>query len=186
MAKFYYEHPDLIREGIIFGAKRPEPEPVKPVPVPVELEPDEPAPVITGRTCQHCGSPLRTTKQKKYCSDACRYGAELERGKKRRRAELVGVTRTCAYCGKEYPATLGNSKYCSHECYRARNEEQAKLKRGSSAKIKTKNCAICGKEFTTFYPSKLTCSGDCAHEWKLRYDREKHRKAKQKKEAANG
>lgn len=156
MAKFYYEHPDLEREGIIWIGK---PGYITPLPRP-EPEPEEDL-VITG-ACEWCGGPLISPKQRKYCSDDCRYAAESERGKQRRRQALEGVTYTCGHCGKAFPAVLGRPKYCSKACYQAINRHRSQQRRkGRGEPIAPRPCVWCGNDFTPRAWNQKACSPEC-------------------------
>lgn len=65
--------------------------------------------------CRQCGKPVRQNpgrKEKKFCSDACRYAWWNEH------RDRAGNQRSCPYCGKEFIAYgKRDRKYCSHGCY---------------------------------------------------------------------
>jgi hypothetical protein len=62
--------------------------------------------------CEYCGKPmlqLPRRKQKRFCSDVCRYAFHNR--------HRTGGTAVCAYCGAEFN-TKGNAsrKYCGIAC----------------------------------------------------------------------
>ena len=71
--------------------------------------------------CLWCGSPVVQNpkrKQKKFCSDKCRYKWWNAHPEKLNKCSDSFHKHNCKCCGKEfvhYGRT--NGKYCSHECY---------------------------------------------------------------------
>ena len=73
--------------------------------------------------------------------------------------------KTCAVCGKTFPANRKNQKTCSDECrkeFRRRNALQYKRKRFGETRQYTKTCVICGKTFVTNKQFQVTCSRACS------------------------
>lgn len=112
--------------------------------------------------CLFCGKELTPNKYgrpKKYCSDNCRYNADLEN----KRIKYTGKRQElCITCGKPLPKF--KTKYCSEIC--AKNKK---------AKI-SKECVICGKEFKTSRENILTCSKECSKILENKRDRERYKK----------
>lgn len=102
MAKFQYEHPDLVREGITWTGKPgyihpiPEPEPIRPAPVPDE--PELILPIIPQKDVSFSPIP----------------GWHIV---------------ACKNCGKTFWARFGTRKYCSPSCYQDGNNKNSKIRR---------------------------------------------------------
>ena len=85
----------------------------------VKVEMNVPKQEKAEHNCQCCGEPLLQVlgrKEKRFCSDKCRYkwwNTHLDKVKRRANYNFV-----CAYCKKPF-VSYGNKnrKYCSHECY---------------------------------------------------------------------
>ena len=70
-------------------------------------------------TCLYCGAAIKQTpgkKQKKFCSDKCRWGWWNQNLDKVKRKAIY--TFECPNCKKQF-TSYGNAKrkYCSHQCY---------------------------------------------------------------------
>lgn len=69
--------------------------------------------------CLMCGIKLRQTKghrQKKFCSEQCRYEWRKQNASARQLKAYYTVT--CGECGKEFSAYGNNNrKYCCRACY---------------------------------------------------------------------
>ena len=61
---------------------------------------------MTDRTCAHCGSPLTTRNQRKFCSHPC--ATQGRRTRPRRTVECP--------CGKTFTTTDPVQWYCSDPC----------------------------------------------------------------------
>jgi len=68
--------------------------------------------------CKHCGAAINQTsktKQRVYCSDACRYAYW-----NRQRGERGVPAFVCAHCGTAFAACpSARRKYCSQRCFHA-------------------------------------------------------------------
>lgn len=78
--------------------------------------------------CKNCGKKIKSIKgkkQKKFCSDKCRWDWWNNHQKEVNKKSYY--TQNCKYCSKEF-TVYGNSKriYCCHECY-----VKAKLSKGA-------------------------------------------------------
>ena len=77
-----------------------------------------------------------------------------------------GMTRRCAFCGKEFTAKAVTHIYCSYECYRAHHKEAQEEARKLGRKlrevvVRTVVCKSCGKEFQTRNYRLVYCSPEC-------------------------
>ena len=75
--------------------------------------------VLSGTYCQQCGAEVQQTpqkRQKKFCSDACRFAWWSAHPEARKSSRYVHI---CACCGKEFTSDRPASKYCSTRCYAA-------------------------------------------------------------------
>jgi predicted nucleic acid-binding Zn ribbon protein len=82
-------------------------------------------------------------------------------------------SRTCHYCGREFPARSGTSRYCSTRCRRARyrdtHREQVRAlaregyrrRKHHPPQVRALSCAQCGRGFTTRQPATRYCSRAC-------------------------
>lgn len=186
MAKFCYEHPDLVREGIIWTGKQPKPVTVAAPEVVEAIEIPNPY----GKLCEICGKPLRSKMQKKYCSPDCRESANSRVAAQRHHVQALAVVRACQYCGRDFrPAENGRNKYCSDDCYRLANNRYGRIrsaiKRGEVPEaVKERFCVVCGVKLPeTLHHAQTTCSPECRQKFKSLYSRERYRR---KKEAQNG
>lgn len=91
------------------------------------------------RVCPICGKEFTAnTMNRMYCSDECKYEAQL-RGKREAWAEqYVPRTVVCKECGRTFTATVGatRSAYCSDECAKRalhRHDKQKRRKEMSAA-----------------------------------------------------
>ena len=78
------------------------------------------------RKCLNCGKEIARTKNKSYCSRACR-NQHLTR---RDMEEAPKYPKTCKICGKEFLARRPTKKYCSDKCNWVAQWEKKKAKRG--------------------------------------------------------
>lgn len=135
MSKWYYWHPDLVREGIVKqgqppirrGAGVPAPRPAEiPSEIPEHMiKPEKKKYACVGippRECAVCGTTYTPNrKNQKVCSDLCRIRLKdikvREANRKKTEAKRIAEKRYCAVCGKEIPATMhARVKTCSAEC----------------------------------------------------------------------
>ena len=71
------------------------------------------------RICACCGQPFETHyPNKKYCSKACCYAANLKQKRDQWAAKYIPRTHTCKECGVEFTTECGNkhSVFCSPHC----------------------------------------------------------------------
>ena len=78
-----------------------------------------PQPVTNTHICWKCGKPVTQNpgrKEKKFCSDACRFAWWNAHQDLVKRKAVYHFT--CPTCGREFTAYgKANRKYCSHDCY---------------------------------------------------------------------
>lgn len=61
--------------------------------------------------CRQCGKDLLSKKNKKFCSNKCRYDWWNQN-------RVNTTVCTCAYCGSEFQSYGNkNRKYCRHSCF---------------------------------------------------------------------
>lgn len=127
---FCYEHPDLVREGIIWTGE-PEPKPRKEEPM--EQEPGEPEEQKTGRyqekICLFCGKPYPSkNNNQRYCCPGCQQNAYYARAREKRQKALE--ERHSVVCGGLIPPSrkLG-SLTCSKACCNRLGIERTSAKR---------------------------------------------------------
>lgn len=159
MAKFCYEHPDLIREGITWTGKpgyiTPEPEPIRPAPVAEVKESQKPAPIATildGTSFR----PIPTWHQK-----------------------------TCKFCGKEFWVDRATRKYCSEACYKSKNRENTHTRYVADhpETLEQRYCVICGEPLPLGTSrSQITCgSPECREERNRQTKRESSRRLRERR-----
>lgn len=163
MAKFCYEHPDLIREGIIWtgpGYITPEPDPIRPVQVAAVKETPKPsltATILDGTSFQPVPS---------------------------------GHQKTCKFCGKEFWAKFGTKKYCSEDCYKNGNRSDARHAYNAAhpEKQEQRYCVICRKPLPLdLSRSYKTCGDpDCREDLKKQTKRESNRRARERRKCNDG
>ncbi len=76
--------------------------------------------------CPVCFKTFYTKHEcKVYCGDDCLYTAQLDRNKRKRRAERLSKRGICQCCGKVFRPKRKDALYCSNSCrqkaYRNRN-----------------------------------------------------------------
>lgn len=74
---------------------------------------------LADEQCPHCGNALPDDRHllKKYCSDTCRIGFQLQRAKDAVLAAKQG--KTCECCGTPIdPARLSRTRFCDRACLR--------------------------------------------------------------------
>ena len=120
--------------------------------------------------CQNCGVEFvaRANGARRYCSVKCRIQAHNKRHVKNCR-----IFKTCAFCGKSFPAIKANAKYCSHVCHRS-----ARI-----ANLEEKICPICGNSFVKTNINQIYCSPKCSNLAKTA-KRKERKKLQREKESA--
>ena len=86
--------------------------------------------ICASNTCKTCGKSIiqpKGTREKKFCSDACRMKWWNSHRDEVNRKSAAAVT--CACCGKEV-IFYGKRKYCSRSCYMSARFGGAEHERG--------------------------------------------------------
>ena len=111
----------------------------------------------------------------KYCSDDCRYAAQIKRQEQLKRHRIKSRERyqkikagehavgqpfmlTCKCCGQEFASKRTNTLFCGPNC-------RAKFYRQEAAESRSRECTCdnCGKVFTTTRSDVKYCSDDCRY-----------------------
>lgn len=161
MAKFQYEHPDLVREGITWTGKPgytrpvPEPDPIRLYMVAAVEE--KPKPSFREMTLDKMSfHPVPIWHQKR-----------------------------CKCCGKEFWAKYGTKKYCSEDCYKAGNRKNSHTRYVAEhpETQEQRYCVICGKPLPLgTNRTQITCgSPECRHERNMQTKRESNRRARERR-----
>lgn len=161
MAKFQYEHPDLVREGITWTGKPgyihpvPEPDPVRPDPVAEVQERQQPSLIATALD--------RMSFQ-----------------------PIPGwIRKECKSCGKEFWAKYNTKKYCSEDCYKVGNRKNSHTRYVAEhpETQEQRYCVICGKPLPLgTNRTQITCgSQECRHERNMQTKRESNRRARERR-----
>lgn len=111
------------------------------------------------KTCEQCGIKFASVMSKtKYCSNACKARAALDRIVAQRAENRNGAK--CAVCNQPFVPKRSSQICCGQECARIRDKELAAMR--TSKKPASAVCRVC-KE--TFKPSRSThvyCTPACA------------------------
>lgn len=70
--------------------------------------------------CRQCGTslPQNSSRQRRFCSDACRWKWWHEHGDEQVRPSATHQEVVCSNCGKTFMAYITRArKYCCHDCY---------------------------------------------------------------------
>lgn len=134
---FRYEHPDLIREGIIWGEQEgtaelaDKREVIHTMPQKAAAAPEKPhSPAYPPRKCGICNREFTpATFHQKYCCSGCAEQGNREKAKARYAQKAPETDRFCAVCGALIPkGTHLGAKVCSEICRTERNRAQKQAK----------------------------------------------------------
>lgn len=114
------------------------------------------------RICACCGQPFETHyPNKKYCSKACCYAANLKQKRDQWAAKYIPRTHTCKECGVEFTTECGNkhSVFCSPHCAvvnerrREHSTERHKQAKRSSKRMRKKllRCSLGAVSYESLY-----------------------------------
>lgn len=125
------------------------------------------------------------TCKKSSCSDLCRWvghfippsGAVLNKNRivacpfydaencdfKKSNKPAKKITKSCAFCGREFTTSLSYQRYCSYKCRNKGAAAGMQVARKTKNMYKIKKCVVCGKEFPA-YGRALYCSQECSEQ----------------------
>ena len=109
------------------------------------------------KRCEVCKRPFVPYREyQKYCSDACRVKAGIDKRKLYKKNSIK--EKICPICEKIFKTNVRNKRFCSTKCY-----EEARLNGFYYQKKKAHvcTCANCGKEFETTHGIQKYCSQKC-------------------------